>query len=190
MKNQDLLLEQFVAAFDKLDDMAASPEWSPIAWELAVGDANELGWKRWQPLRVNTDPLMLEPLYAKLPGRFPRLYERLVLSYRWAEIDLKSYRLIANPPGADLSRLFEEITKDNALRDALFPAGYVQFGKGPDVDYDPVCFDINAMKNGDCRIIKIDHEEILCNDRIKIVAEPATSFEEMVLQAIKEAALV
>lgn len=190
MKNQELLLEQFVAAFDKLDDMRASGEWSPVAWQLAVGDADELGWKQWRPIRVATDRSLLEPLYAKLPGRFPPLYEKLVLSYRWAEVDLMSYRLIANPPGPDLNGLFEEITRDSALRDALLPAGYIQFGKGPDLDYDPVCFDVNASIKGDYRIIKFDHEEILCNDRLKIVAEVASSFEELVSQTIKQATQV
>jgi hypothetical protein len=32
--------------------------------------------------------------------------------------------------------------------------------------------------------VKISHEEILCNDRIKVVAEVARSFEALVLQTI------
>jgi hypothetical protein len=74
---------------------------------------------------------------------------------------------------------------DPGLWNALIPAGFIQFGKGPDVDYDPVCFDIRA-RTGDCRIVKIDHEEILCNNRIKVVAELAPSFEKLVLTTIEQ----
>ena len=63
---------------------------------------------------------------------------------------------------------------------------FIQFGKGPDLDYDAVCFDIKTRKQGgDCRIVKIDHEEILCNNRVKVVAELAPSFYQLVLQTIE-----
>lgn len=56
------------------------------------------------------------------------------------------------------------------------------------MDYDPVCFDVKTRnKNGDCRIVKIDHEEILCNNRIKVIAELAPSFYQLVLQTIERA---
>jgi hypothetical protein len=133
-----------------------------------------------------TDRSELEPIYARLPARFPPLYERLVLSYRWAEVDLGSFRLLANPPGSDLNGLFNEMSKDRFLWDALLKDGFVRFGKGPDIDYDPVCFDIGARrKNGDCRIVKIDHEEILCNSRVKVITEVATSFGKLVTLTIE-----
>lgn len=97
------------------------------------------------------------------------------------------FTLLANPPDPDLSRFFEQISKDPALWQALIPAGYMQFAKGPDYDYDPVCFAIKRRrKDKDCPVVKIDHEEILCNNRIK-VADLAASFEDLVKQIIKEA---
>jgi len=55
------------------------------------------------------------------------------------------------------------------------------------MDYDPVCFDIKSRKkNGECRIVKIDHEEILCNNRVKLVAELAPSFRELVIRTIDQ----
>ena len=45
------------------------------------------------------------------------------------------------------------------------------------MDCDPVCFDIKSgKKNRECRIVKTDLEEILCNNRVKLVAEPAPNF--------------
>jgi hypothetical protein len=131
---------------------------------------------------------LLDALYARLPARFPPLYEKLVLSYRWAQVYLPSFSLLANPPGPDLGSLLKEITRDKGLWESLDPAGYIQFGRGPDIDYDPVCFDIKSRtKNKDYRIVKIDHEEILCNWRVKVVAEVAPSFEKLVQQTIESA---
>jgi hypothetical protein len=58
----------------------------------------------------------------------------------------------------------------------------------PDMDCDPVCFDINSgKKNRECRTVKTDLEEILCNNRVKLVAEPAPNFRELVLRTIDQA---
>lgn len=160
----------------------------PVATQLAVGDPDSCGVRRWQPAKVNTEQEKLEPIYSKIPARFPPLFELLVLSHRWAEVDLQLFRLLANPPGPELNGLFGEMSKDRFLWDCLLRAGYVRFGKGPDMDYDPVCFDISSRKkNRGCRIVKIDHEEILCNSRLKMVAELAPSFEELVLRVINRA---
>jgi hypothetical protein len=35
--------------------------------------------------------------------------------------------------------------------------------------------------------VKIDHEDILCNSRVKVVAELASSFEDLVRRTISEA---
>ena len=96
--------------------------------------------------------------------------------------------MLANPPSPDLSGLLAEIEKDKGLTEGLIPAGFIKFGKGPDMDYDPVCFDIKSRtKLKDYRIVKIDHEEILCNFRVKVVAELAPSFEQLVLNTIERA---
>jgi hypothetical protein len=56
------------------------------------------------------------------------------------------------------------------------------------MDYDPVCFDMNSRKkNREMRVVKIDHGEIFCNSRVKVVAELAPSFEVLVLQTIEAA---
>jgi hypothetical protein len=190
MKDRDALLEQFVASFEKLDQLWTSKELDLIAWELGVGEIDEYGYRNWRPIKALADRSSLDPLYANLPGSFPPLFELLALSYRWAEVDLQSFRLLANPPGGDLAGLFEQISGDPGLYESLIPAGYVQFGRGPDMDYDPVCFDINRRtKNRDYPVVKIDHEEILCNYRIKVVAELAPSFEVLVQRTIESASI-
>lgn len=181
------LIENFVASFEELDDMLVVDEYlDPIGWQLAFAQPDEQGFKSWRPRKVDTPAQALETIYAKLPARFLRLCEKLVLTYRWVEVDLQLFRLIANPPSEDLSGLLAQISKDPGLWSALRPASYIQFGKGPDLDYDPVCFDLNARnKNGDCQIVKIDHEEILCNNRLKVVSELAPSFEDLMQRTIE-----
>lgn len=139
------------------------------------------------PIRVQIDPTALNPIYAKLPARFPPLYEQLVLSYRWARVDLQTFTLLENPPREGFEGLLSIIMRDNGIWTELTKNRYLQFGRGADMDDDPVCFEIKSRKNRDYRIVKIDHEEILCNYRIKVVSEIAPSFRALVPQTIERA---
>jgi hypothetical protein len=91
--NDEELLEKYVATFSRFDEMVVDIVWVPLAMPLVVGDSDLDDFKQWEPLKVETDPAELEEVYANLPARFPRLYERMVLSYRWAEVDLGTYTL-------------------------------------------------------------------------------------------------
>jgi len=186
--NDEELLEKYVATFPIFDEMVADEFSRPTAIQLAVDDVDAYGRRLWKPVKIETPESQVQELYAELPARFPKLFEGMLLSYRWAEVDLGTYRLLANPPGPTLGGLLRQMSQAPALWEALIPAGFIQFGNGPDLDYDPVCFDIKTRKQGgDCRIVKIDHEEILCNNRVKVVAELAPSFYQLVLQTIERA---
>jgi hypothetical protein len=168
--------------------MAGNPSIYPIIRTLAIGQPNDHGDVGWKPRRTEPQASFIESVYSRLPAKFPPLFERLLLTFRWADVSLDRYTLMANPPGPDLEGFFRGISKDPGLWDALIPAGFLRFGKGPDMDYDPVCFDMNSRKtNREMRIVKIDHEEILCNYRVKVAAELAPSFEALVLQTIEAA---
>ena len=185
---QELLISQYISSLEKLDEMSVRPHIYPIAGSFAVGEPNENGLVAWRPRRTITEPGQLDKLYARLPAKFPPLFEYLLLNFRWAEVDLRTYTLMANPSGPDLEGFFREISRDPGLWEALIPAGFMRFAKGPSMDYDPVCFDMNSRKkNREMRVVKIDHEEILCNRRIKVVDELASSFEHLVLETIEKA---
>lgn len=181
------LIDSFVATFESFDEMIAYNT-DPTALALIVGEPDQYGYRKWRAKKTPTDLGQLEPIYSSLPARFPPAFEQLVLSYRWTEVDLGRYRLVANPPGPDFSGLFEQISRDDFMWKHLLRAGYIRFGKGPDMDYDPVCFDIKSRrKNGEYKVVKLDHEEILCNERIEIVAELADGFEELMIETINRA---
>jgi hypothetical protein len=152
---QDVMLAHFVASFEKLEDLRTHPSTNPIAMTFAISEPDEWGQIAWRPRRTETKAESLELLYAKLPARFPPLFERLLLTFRWAEVDLKTYTLMANPLGSDFQGFFAEISRDPGLWEGLLPAGYLRFAKGPDMDYDPVCFDMNSRKKSrEMRVVK------------------------------------
>jgi hypothetical protein len=130
--SDEQLLERYIATFEKLDEMIVNEFSMPPAEQLAVGVEDEYGFRRWKPIKFETPEPFLQEIYAELPDqfRFPRLFEQLLLTYRWAVVDLSTYRLLANSPGQDLNGFFQQITNDPGLWEALIPAGFVQFGRG------------------------------------------------------------
>jgi len=141
-------------------------------------------WAPWRPLRVQTPPDVLKAFYERVPGPLPSLYERLILTCHWGEVDLGEFRLLPNFPPA-LDGLVSAIQNDAFMFRVLSSHKLVQFGKGPDVDYDPVCFDLNQRSaDGDCAIVKADHEEILIHERLRVVGVLASSFRELVRRTI------
>jgi hypothetical protein len=109
-----------------------------------------------------------------------RLFERLLLNYRWPEADLDTMFVFPNPPGPGLLGFLQQPLIDKGLAEMLLPARLVQFGRAGGGNYDPVCFDLQATSDSDCPIVQIDHEEILCNFRIKRVSAIAPSFRDLV----------
>jgi hypothetical protein len=179
------LLERFVSSFEKLGPLVLDEAFDYEAWKLKQVPPGKTGCERWAPVKCETDRRYLDALYGKLPARFPPLYELLVLTYRWEEVDIRRCTLMANPAGPNLDGLFLQMSRDATLWTQLSRSGYIPFGKGSGGDYDPVCFDLKTRKkSSDCRVVKINHEEVLCNNRIKVVDEIAPSFEALVLQTI------
>jgi hypothetical protein len=186
--SDDKLIRRFVAAFELLDQCIGKPG-ELRSTEPLDGLNLSVDRPSWRPESAVTGRVRLEPLYRRLPSRFPDLYEQLVLAYRWPEVDLQIVRLLANPPGPTLSGLEDEIFCDRVLIRTLIPAGFVPFGKAPDGNYDPVCFDLNSMKRGDCPVIQFEHEAILCYDKIGQSWLRSSSFRELIYDTIELAQL-
>jgi hypothetical protein len=182
--SDDELIRRFVASFERLDGLEYWQSATLPAELAAEPDVDDGQTVRWRPAVIVTDREQLAPIYQKLPGRFPALYERLVLTHRWIEVDLQTVRLLANPPGSTLSGLLREIFRDQALADVLIPAGFVPFGKATDVNYDPICFDLNSRQGDDCPVIQFEHETILCHGTIGERRRRAASFRELVCETI------
>jgi len=59
----------------------------------------------------------------------------------------------------------------------------VRFALAPDCCYDPICFDLNHYSNGDCPIVRFEHESILMYDKIGEKKQLFPSFRKM-MQAV------
>jgi hypothetical protein len=145
----------------------------------------EIGaWAEWRPLRVQTPPGALKTFYERVPGPLPPLYEQLILACHWADVDLGDFRLLPNFP-PPLDGLVRAVQANSFMFRVLSSHSLVQFGMGPGLDYDPVCFDLNQRSaDGDCAIVKADHEEILIHERLRVVGALAPSFRELARRTI------
>jgi hypothetical protein len=88
------------------------------------------------------------------------------------------------------TNVFQELSNKVFADQYLYPTmhknGLLEFGKTSTGDYDPMCFDMKREHRGDAPIIQLDHEEILINERIRVVQEVAPSFSEFIQRAITE----
>ncbi len=174
----DAILASFVESFAKFDDLMAM---DPVPPELDDGTDSQWGYQKWKPASVSTVAEALKELYQQIPGPLPALYERLVLNYRWLEVYVSDdLRLLANPPGPTLRGLAENIAADAVFVDVLFPLRLVPFGKAGD-SYDAVCFDLaNRAGDADCRIVRVEHESVLCDSRVGDTWVVSDSFRSLV----------
>jgi hypothetical protein len=91
--------------------------------------------------------------------------------------------LLANPPGPDLSGLLAEMFADEGLTVVCLENRLIPFGRGKGGSYNPVCFDLNENRM-DPSIVLLDHEEILCNFRIKRLETLALNFDNLVQKVV------
>lgn len=130
-------------------------------------------------IRREDNTLRLQELEEKLSMRLPPSFESLLSRYSFPSFDASGISFfgwgprstefleVASPPRASLS-------------EALLPAGYFQIGRPDTGSFDAICFDTNTPKqNREYRIVVADHEEILCNNRIKIRSEVWPSFRRL-----------
>ena len=137
--------------------------------------------ERFEPpaIRVDAgDATALDHIYQQLPARLPKLYERLLLTFLWDDVELPSLLLLGNP---GLDELLTSLLYDPYLTETLLPNGFISFGRAPGGGYDPICFNTRARAGRyDCQIVRMDHEDILCNSRLRIREIVAPSFRALI----------
>jgi hypothetical protein len=132
--SDESLLGKFASAFGVLDELIFFPQMTndgvlPKELGSVVGDSLAQ-IQQWRPAAIQTDADALAAVYTAIVHRFPPLYEHLILSYRWLEVDLQdAVTLLPNPPGGDLSKLLAKITADPIFVKVLFPLGLIPFGR-------------------------------------------------------------
>jgi len=128
------------------------------------------------PVRKEDNRLRLEQFQKKLPKRLPQSFECFLAGYSFPSFDAGSISLFAWE--SDSNDYTEEATAaKGSLSELLLPAGYVQIGRPDTGNFDAVCFDLNeGRQNREYRIVRIDHEQILCNWHVRVSGELWPSF--------------
>ena len=71
--------------------------------------------------------------------------------------------------GEDLFyELSRRINADKSMYPLLQQHGFLQFGKQAGGGYDPVCFAMGRRAQGDAPVIRLDHEDVLTRNRIRV----------------------
>jgi hypothetical protein len=153
---------------DPLDDVE-------VPSYLRDGGPDQHGQYNWRITR--SDSLdRLTPFFKKLPRPFPPSYISLISRYAFPAFEWYSMMFFANT-GEDIEwELTKKVLGDKYLSPILLENGYLQFGNPCLYNYDPICFDASKNNGQECRIVRIDHEAILCNSEIAVVQEISSSF--------------
>jgi hypothetical protein len=142
-------------------------------------DPEHPGWFSWRIVPIAEAP-WVDTLERKLFKPLPPTLRSLVLRYAFMEFEIGKVLMCPNT-GQDIDyELAKYVGSDRNLQEVLVPAGYLHFARQWTGDYDPICFDTNRGYKREYPIVQIDHEEILCNRRLKVVAELAPSFRRLV----------
>ena len=114
------LLRRLVRTFGAFDDLNAARRLvgaGDIA-PLLVEPWGDFGFAAWRPIEDRTPRETLGDLYRSVPGPCPGLYEQLVLSYRWYQVDVGPVRLLTSL-GPGLQGLLDSINEGSeAVHDA------------------------------------------------------------------------
>lgn len=79
------------------------------------------------------------------------------------------------------SYIDEAAAAKSSLSELLLPAGFVQIGRPDTGGFDAICFDWNEpAQNREYRIVQVDHEDILCNRKVRVSSELWPSFIKLV----------
>jgi len=120
----------------------------------------------------------LHEFEAKLPRRLPPSFASLLSRYSFAAFDAGGVTFFGwGPDCAEFSEVAPPAR--GSLSELLLPAGFVQIGRPDTGSFDAVCFELSSKQNREYRIVQADHEEILCNFRLKIRGELWPSFRKL-----------
>jgi hypothetical protein len=136
------------------------------------------------PIREENNALRLSALEQELPKRLPQSFESLLRRYSFPTFDVVGVTFFAWESDSNLYTS-EAAKPAGSLSELLIPAGYVQVGQPDTGNFDAICFDLNQRsQNREYRIVQVDHEDILCNWKVRVTGERWPSFIKLVESAV------
>jgi hypothetical protein len=125
---------------------------------------------------INEAPWVAD-LERMLTKRLPASFSSLIKRYSFTPFESGGLYFYANMGTDDADEMSVAIFRDRLIAEATLKAGYIQFARPDTGSYDPICFDTrSAVSNREFPIVRLDHEQILCYDRIYVSERVADSF--------------
>jgi hypothetical protein len=122
----------------------------------------------------------LDALEEKLPKRLPQSFASFLSRYSYPAFDVSGISIFGWESGS-IAYIERASAAKDSMSELLIPAGYLQIGQPDTGSFDAVCFDLNGKsQNREYRIVRVDHEEILCNWRVRVSEELWPSFVKLV----------
>jgi hypothetical protein len=139
------------------------------------------------PIRDEDNKSRLRLFEAKVPKRLPQSFASFLSRYSFPAFNVGGISLFGWD--SDSNAYTEEASAaKGSLSELLLPAGYVQIGRPDTGIFDAVCFDLNEQnQNREYRIVQVDHEDILCNWRVRVSGELWPSFIKLVDSVLSSA---
>ena len=131
------------------------------------------------PFRPQDNASAVSDLEARLPRRMSRSFESLLARYSFPKFDAGGISFFEwNAEWMSTEYFGASSGTKDSLSELLLPVGLIQIGRPDTGDFDAICLDLNDRKEQ--RIVRVDHEEILCNFRVRETAELWPSFLSLV----------
>ena len=140
------------------------------------------------PIRAEDNAARTSSFEEKLPKRLPQSFSAFLSRYSFPAFDVLGVTLFAWNSDSD-PYIEEASAAKNSLSEFLIPAGFVQIGRTDSGGFDAICFDSNKpVQNREDRVVQVDHEDILCNSKVRVVAELWPSFIKLVQETLSSPA--
>ncbi len=139
------------------------------------------------PVRVQDNTPRLADLERRIPKRLPESFASFLSRYSFPPFDVLGVSIFGWD--SELNEFMQEAAgPKNSLSELLIPAGYVQIGRPDTGNFDAICFDLNRhSQNREYRIVQVDHEDILCNWKVRVSGERSPSFLHFMQSALSSA---
>jgi hypothetical protein len=155
---------------------------SEVPPECVISTSDDLvDWVDWHIVPSNGAPWLPE-VEASFSFRLPASFRSLIARYLFPSFEagpLFLYSVGVLDPKST-GEEFRYAIFDAIMFRFLLDKGLLRFARPQDWSYDPVCFDFrSANRKSEPAVVRVDHEEILCNDRLRVIETISPAFHEL-----------
>jgi hypothetical protein len=175
----DRRVDAFVAAVNSSPRETVRPREVPPECVISTSDA--MDWVDWRIVPSNGAPCLPE-LEALLPFRLPASFRSLIARYLFPAFEAHPLFLysVGVPDPKSTGEEFRYAIFDAVMFPFLVDKGLLRFARQHDWSYDPVCFGFrNPNRKSEPGVVRVDHEEILCHERLRVIETISPAFHEL-----------